>query len=70
MAARPLVLFHAGCNDGTCAAWVARQALTDPECVPVQYGQDPPAAAFDKDRKLYVLDFGYPREWYDSLMTG
>jgi len=54
-----LVLYHADCNDGFCAAWVARQAMPDAEFMPVQYGQEPPPTA---GRRVYVLDFSYPRE--------
>lgn len=57
---RPLVLYHAACADGFCAAWVAHKVMPDAEYVAVQYGQDPPAAANDKDRTLFILDFSYP----------
>lgn len=52
----PLVLYHASCNDGFCAAWVARRAMPDAECIPVQYGQSPPDVT---DRTVYILDFCY-----------
>ena len=39
--AKPLVIYHAGCWDGFCAAWVARKALGDIEAVPAHYGSDP-----------------------------
>lgn len=57
--AQPLVLYHADCNDGFCAAWVTRQAMPNAEFVPVQYGQEPPPTA---GRRVYILDFSYPRE--------
>ena len=57
---RPLVLYHANCNDGFCAAWVAHRKFgDDADYIPVQYGQEPPPEAFDKDRPLYILDFSY-----------
>lgn len=56
---RALVLYHADCNDGFCAAWVARQSMPNAEFVPVQYGQEPPPTA---GRRVYILDFSYPRE--------
>ncbi len=34
----------------------------DVEYIPVQYGQEPPQQAFDKDAKLFVLDFSYSRD--------
>jgi oligoribonuclease NrnB/cAMP/cGMP phosphodiesterase (DHH superfamily) len=54
---RPLVIYHAGCWDGFCAAWVARKALGDIEAVPAHYGTPPPTAI---GREVYVLDFCYP----------
>lgn len=60
---KTLVLYHANCFDGFCAAWVARSVLKgEVEFVPVQYGQDPPKQAFDRDTRLYVLDFSYSRD--------
>lgn len=56
---KPLVLYHANCWDGFCAAWVARKALRDIEAVPVQYGQPPPNCTA---RNVFMLDFSYPRE--------
>lgn len=55
---KPLVLYHANCWDGFCAAWVARMALGDIEAVPVNYGTEPPDV---RGRNVYVLDFSYPR---------
>ena len=56
---KPLVLYHANCWDGFCAAWIARKALGDIEAVPVQYGS--PAPAVD-GRETYVVDFSFPRD--------
>ena len=52
----PLVIFHASCWDGFCAAWVARMALGEIEAVPAHYGQPPPDV---RGRETYVLDFSY-----------
>lgn len=54
---KPLVIYHAGCWDGFCAAWVARKALGEIEAVPAHYGTPPPDV---KGREVYVLDFSYP----------
>lgn len=54
----PLVIYHAGCWDGFCAAWVARKALGDIEAVPAHYGQPPPDV---QGRQVFVVDFSYPR---------
>lgn len=55
----PLVIYHANCWDGFCAAWVARMALGAIEAVPAYYGASPPKVA---GREVYVLDFSYPFE--------
>lgn len=55
----PLVIYHAGCWDGYCAAWVARTALGRIEAVPAHYGSQPPPVL---GREVYVLDFSYQRE--------
>jgi len=56
---KPLVIYHANCWDGFCAAWVARKALGEIDVVPAQYGSAPPDVT---DRKVYVVEFSYPRE--------
>ena len=38
----PLVIYHANCWDGFCAAWIARKALGEIEAYPGYYGQSPP----------------------------
>lgn len=53
---KPLVIYHANCWDGFCAAWVARKALGDIEAIPAHYGQSPPNVS---GREVYVLDFSY-----------
>lgn len=55
---KPLVIYHAGCWDGFCAAWVARRALGDIDAVPAHYGQPPPDVT---GRDVYILDFCYKR---------
>lgn len=62
------VLYHAGCNDGFCAAWVAREQLGEEgavEYIPVNYGQPPPP--MDDWSMVYILDFSYSREVLQSL---
>lgn len=56
---KPLVIYHAGCWDGFCAAWIAKKALGDADFHAAQYGTDPPDVA---GRVVYMLDFSYPRE--------
>ena len=62
----PLVIYHANCWDGFCAAWIARKALGEIEPFPAYYGASPPDV---KDRIVYMLDFSYPRDVMDRLLT-
>lgn len=55
---KPLVIYHANCWDGFCAAWVAQKALGEIEAVPAQYGTPPPDV---QGRQVFILDFSYPR---------
>lgn len=64
--AAPLVIYHANCWDGFCAAWVARKALGEIEAVPAHYGTPPPDV---RGRVVYMLDFSYPRDVMDRLLT-
>lgn len=57
MNGRPLVIYHANCWDGFCAAWVARKALGNIDAYPGYYGASPPDV---RGREVYVLDFSYP----------
>lgn len=53
-----LVLYHAGCFDGFCAAWLVHRAYPNAEFCPVNYGQEPP----DVDgRNVWIVDFSYKR---------
>jgi oligoribonuclease NrnB/cAMP/cGMP phosphodiesterase (DHH superfamily) len=55
-----LVLYHAECADGMTAAWVAKQDLPyGTEFKAVTYGEAPPDVT---GRKVYILDFAYPRK--------
>jgi uncharacterized protein len=65
MPSGPLVLYHANCADGFCAAWVAHRVLGDAaEYVPVQYGQDPPDVS---GRDVFILDFSYKRPVLEEM---
>lgn len=63
---KPLVIYHANCWDGFCAAWVARKALREIDTWPANYGTEPPDVA---GRVVYMLDFSYPRAVMDRLLT-
>lgn len=63
---RPLVIYHAECWDGFCAAWVARKALRDIEAVPASYGTPAPDVT---GRVVYILDFSYTRDVMEGILT-
>lgn len=65
MNARPLVLYHANCQDGFTAAWCAWKHMPHAEFIPVQYGQEPPDVC---GRDLYILDFSYKRPAMERLV--
>jgi uncharacterized protein len=58
---KPLIIYHGGCRDGFCAAWVAKRyyAGRGVECdfFPAVYGQPAPNCS---GRCVYLLDFSYP----------
>jgi uncharacterized protein len=63
----PLVIYHGGCRDGFCAAWVCSQVpeLKDAEYFAGFYGQSPPT---DVDgRSVVIVDFSYPRNILEQL---
>ena len=52
-----IVLYHASCYDGFCAAWVMHMVFPDAEFVPCHHGSAPPDVA---SKKVYILDFSFP----------
>lgn len=58
-----LVIYHANCADGFCAAWLMNRHfkyLNEPcEFYAASYNQDPPDV---KGKNVYILDFSYPRQ--------
>lgn len=62
------VLYHAGCFDGSGAAYAAWRALGDDgtHYIPVQYGQAPPE--MDSGSNVYIVDFSYPRDVLTGLL--
>ena len=57
-----IVVYHANCADGFTAAWVALRALgggAHVKYVPATYGDAAPAVT---NKRLYILDFSYPRD--------
>jgi len=54
-----IVIYHAGCADGFCAAWLLWREFPDAQFVPAHYGDTPPDVT---GKIVYVVDFSYPRE--------
>jgi len=67
MFSQSVILYHADCIDGFTSAWVARKKLSNTDIVPVKYG-DPFPNGLD-GCVVYVLDFSYPRDVLDKLMS-
>lgn len=55
----PLVIYHAQCRDGWCAAWVASKAMPGSELWPAMYGSAPPDVT---GRDVLLVDFSYQRD--------
>lgn len=58
-----LIIYHGGCPDGFCSAWVAakwrRACGSGYELHAATYGEDPPPVA---GRHVLIVDFSYPRD--------
>lgn len=56
---KPLVIYHGGCRDGFCAAWVlaSRFGAENLDFHAGYYGQTPPDCA---GRDVVIVDFSYP----------
>lgn len=66
MSENPLVIYHGGCWDGFCAAWVLRKVFGEAEFVPAQYGQEPPNCT---GRRVFIVDFSYKRPVMRSILS-
>lgn len=63
---RNLIIYHRNCTDGFTAAWIAHRALGGGELVAAHYGEAPPLT---KDRRVFVVDFSYPRATLDAMLA-
>ena len=62
----PIIIYHANCWDGFCAAWLMKKLVTDAELFPAHYATDPP----DCDgREVYIVDFSYKRPVMEKILT-
>lgn len=61
-----LVIYHAGCWDGFCAAWLFKKAYPSAEFHAAHYGTPPPDVT---GKEVYIVDFSYPRQAMLSLIS-
>ena len=55
-----IIIYHSNCLDGFGSAYIAwKQFGEDADYIPAHYGNSPPDV---KDKKVYIVDFSYPRE--------
>lgn len=54
-----LVIYHSGCADGFCAAWLLWREFPDAVFLPANYGDSSPDVT---GKTVYVVDFSYPRD--------
>jgi uncharacterized protein len=60
MAKDIIVISHANCADGFCAAWIAHTRFgEDADYLFANYGEPAPEVT---GRRVYILDFSYPRD--------
>jgi oligoribonuclease NrnB/cAMP/cGMP phosphodiesterase (DHH superfamily) len=63
---KPLVIYHAGCPDGFCAAWIFNMAMKTAgktaSFEPTSYGDRMPLSDFE-DRDVWILDFSFPKDF-------
>ena len=53
-----LIVYHADCPDGVCAAWVASKCSPSAQLLAAKYGDAPPDC---RGLRVLVVDFSYPR---------
>lgn len=53
-----VVIYHANCNDGFCAAWLCHKVWPDAEYVPMHYGADPSDVT---GKNVIITDFSFKR---------
>lgn len=63
-----VILYHGGCPDGFGSAYAAWKKFGDTaEYIPVKHGRPAPEGL--AGRKLYFIDFCYPKEIMDTLIS-
>lgn len=65
------VIYHGGCSDGWCAAWIAAHALGigEESLIRASYGSKLPYEKIGPQDTVYLVDFSYPRAELLELAT-
>jgi uncharacterized protein len=63
---RDLVIYHAGCADGWCSAWLFSHALPEAELYAAHYGTAPPDCT---GRRVFLVDFSYKRPAMRQILS-
>lgn len=65
------VIYHGGCSDGWCAAWIAAHALGigEENLIRASYGSKLPYEKLCPQDTIYLVDFSYPRAELLELAT-
>ena len=65
------VIYHGGCSDGWCAAWIAAHALGigEENLIRASYGSKLPYEKIGPQDTVYLVDFSYPRAELLELAT-
>jgi oligoribonuclease NrnB/cAMP/cGMP phosphodiesterase (DHH superfamily) len=53
-----LIIYHANCMDGFCAAWLLHKLHPNAEFIPMNYGQSPPDVS---GKNVIIADFSFKR---------
>jgi len=59
-----LIIYHANCSDGFCAAWIAKKAWPEAKLYPAKHGEPAPNVAGED---VIIADFSYDRETLTTM---
>lgn len=60
-----IVIYHSGCWDGFCGAWLFSKAFPDAEFHAAHHGTEPPDVC---GKTVYLVDFSYKREVMSGII--
>jgi uncharacterized protein len=59
---KTIVIYHAGCWDGFCSAWLFHYWLPTAEFIPAQYGGSPVDVSALGATRVFIVDFSYRKD--------